>query len=112
MFSSFEYDVHVGEGIDIGSGQPAWMRRDAKALTQKRIDVVATVNDSLWIIELKGIAGVSAPGQALAYMHLYRATFKSHKKLRPVLIARLATADVITAANALNVLCFVTTTPP
>lgn len=111
-FTHYEYDVHVGQGIDLGPGYTDWMRRDAIALTQKRIDVVAHTDRDIWIIELKGIAGVSAPGQVLAYMHLYQETYRPTKPLSPVLICRLATRDVVSAANALGVLIFLTSPTP
>ena len=73
---SYEYDVHVGEGITPLAYEFEWERDLARTLTQKRIDVVAMRQGVLWIFEVKPGAAMSAYGELLAYQQLYRRTFK------------------------------------
>jgi hypothetical protein len=83
-FIDFEYDVHVGEGIEI---RPEWgdeIARMAKLLTQKRIDAVGYKPSEIWIFEVKPHAGLSALGQLIGYRDLYQ------KKYFPTVPIRLA----------------------
>lgn len=72
LFYRYDYDVRVGEGIEIQSGWEENIARMAKLLTQKRIDVVAYRAGEIWIIEVKPHAGVSAYGQLKVYEKLLR----------------------------------------
>lgn len=72
LFYRYEYDVRVGEGIEI---RPEWgdeIARMAKMLTMKRIDVVAYRHGEIWIIEVKPHVGVGAYGQLRVYEKLLR----------------------------------------
>ena len=71
----FEYDVHVGKGVDPGPSTPEPYRSLAVKLTQKRIDVVGKRDGKIWLFEVKPDAGLSALGQLLAYSELYRRDF-------------------------------------
>jgi hypothetical protein len=81
-WSDYRYDVHVGEGVDVGEGYEEWVRQFTKKLTQKRIDVVAKRQGILWIFEVKAEAGLSAYGQLLAYRELYRKTYQYDREIR------------------------------
>jgi hypothetical protein len=75
-WSGWEYDVHVGEGISVGSAYDVMTQGLARALTQKRIDAVGHRKGVVWIFEVKLQAALSAVGQLVGYQHLYRITFK------------------------------------
>jgi hypothetical protein len=83
-FDSFDYDVHVGEGV---VPSPEWsneVKAMALALSEKRIDVVGWVGDVSSIIEVKPSASLSAIGQVLCYRELYSTHFPA--RLRPLLM--------------------------
>lgn len=70
-FESFEYDVHVGEGIP---PDPSWdevYKKQIAATSRYRIDVVGRRGREVWIIEVKPEAGASSVGQLLTYKKLY-----------------------------------------
>ena len=69
------YDVRVGRGISIPSGQPDWMQRMADYTDKKRIDMVWKTGPTWWVIEAKPFAGVVALGQALFYAELFEAEY-------------------------------------
>ena len=70
-FDRFEYDVHVGQGVDISPAWPEEIVRVALALTRKRIDAVGYRGSEVWLFEVKPDAGLSALGQILAYKALW-----------------------------------------
>jgi len=80
-FTSFDYDVHLGEGIEPPPDVPPEIARAAKILTQKRVDVVGYKDDEIWIIEVKPYAGISALGQLVGYISMYREQFKPKERL-------------------------------
>lgn len=86
VFSSFVYDLHVGEGITIGPEYDVMTQGLAKSLTQKRIDVVAMQGTVVWIIEVKVQAGLSALGQLMGYKTLYEREHPELGSVRLVLV--------------------------
>jgi hypothetical protein len=74
-FDSFDYDVHVGEGVVLS---PEWsdeVKAMALTLSEKRIDVVGWSGDVPTIIEVKPSASLSAIGQVLCYRELFSSRF-------------------------------------
>lgn len=61
------YDLHLGEGAPIDGEWPAWMVAMVKALSTKRVDVVAETRFEIVIFEIKRRAGLSCLGQLLGY---------------------------------------------
>jgi hypothetical protein len=70
-FKSFEYDVHVGTGIEVNPEWEPAIKLMALSLSEKRIDVVGWVGNVPTIIEVKPSASLAAIGQVLAYRALY-----------------------------------------
>lgn len=83
-FSSFEYDVHVGEGLLVDTEWEPEIKRMAVALSEKRIDVVGWKGEIPVIIEVKPAASMSAIGQVLSYRELYIERFG--KSISPLLM--------------------------
>lgn len=69
------YDVHVGRGIELLSGQPEWMKRMADYTHKKRIDIVWKMGPVWWVIEAKPFAGCVALGQVLFYAELFESEY-------------------------------------
>jgi len=93
-FTSFEYDVHVGNGITAPEDWPEEYRRMTKILSQKRIDVVAHKETELWIIEIKKEAGLGALGQVLGYILLHQQDFVTTKKLVGTIVTNFLQPDM------------------
>jgi len=62
-----DYDVHLGKGAAVEGDWPEWMRRMVKALSTKRVDVVAETRFGITIFEVKRRAGLSCLGQLMGY---------------------------------------------
>lgn len=103
-FVEFSYDVLVGKGIEPDRTLDREIQQLSVKLTKKRIDVVGFKEGSIWIIEVKEIATVSAPGQVLGYHRLYLRDFKPTIPSFPLLIFSKASRDVMTVASDLGVL--------
>jgi hypothetical protein len=103
-FLRFAYDVAVG-GFKPESETPndplALMWRYSTAL---KIDALAERTDSLWVIEVKPHAGVSALGAALCYTTLLSLDPVAVKPLMPVVVTDYVSPDIQLCAESLEVL--------
>lgn len=106
LFIGFDYDIHVGEGVPPVEGLSPALQRMAKTLTQKRIDALGHQNDKLWIIEVKQRPGVSAVGQIITYLTLFRKQFQPDKELIPVIVGDIVEPDIRTVLAEHNILWF------
>jgi len=105
LFYEYQYDVRVGEGIDV---RPEWgdeIARMAKLLTQKRIDVVAYRPGEIWIIEVKPHVGTGAYGQIRVYEKLLRQKVGEETVIRLAFVCETIDPDVakILAAEGITV---------
>jgi hypothetical protein len=105
-FSKFDYNVRVGQGIT----PPAYLT-DAekslwKALTQKRIDVVAERFDETWIFEIAERPGLREVGQIIGYGHLAAAYLKLKPNLKYAVICARLGHDMAGIFKAEGVLVF------
>lgn len=83
-FDSFDYDVHVGEGVKPSDDWDETIKTMALALSEKRIDVLGWKNNVPTIIEVKPSASLSAIGQVLCYRELYSSRYPG--VVRPLLM--------------------------
>ena len=90
-YDTFEYNVHVGEGINIAprslEGDPALqskIQEQFRQATQKKIDVVGFQGDAMTIFEVEERPGTRALGQLLTYRELL------HKQRPPTSVTTLA----------------------
>lgn len=93
-YTSFDYDVKVGDGRDPGPRFSDKIRKMALGLSQRRVDVVGHRSDRRDIIEITPYAGIRAIGQLNVYPLLYRDTFTSPQRLQPVLICHDISPDI------------------
>lgn len=105
-FSSYDYNVRVGQGIQ----PPAYLTEQEKALwkslTQKRIDVVAHRWDSDWIVEIVERPGLASIGQLIGYFHLAQEYLELKSTVRLALICARLGYDMAKIFKAQNVLVF------
>lgn len=105
-FTEVEYDVHVGEGIDILPEWPDEIAYMAKTLTQRRIDVIGYKGNKISIVELKLDPGVSVLGQLLSYQTLYDREHPEAKSTELILIANKIDNDLTYVLKQHNILYF------
>ena len=80
------YDVHVGHGLPVASPAGSLEHKIAQGVTRKRIDVICTVKNELWIIEIKPHANMGALGQIITYNQLFRDEFETPYKIVPAIL--------------------------
>ena len=105
-YDSIDYDVAVGGKAagrvpDDAELLPMW-----QTLLKKRIDAVVHRPGSVWTVEVKPIANMSALGQALSYAFLYKAEGRTQLRVRPVVVADRVDADVAPIYQFYGVLLF------
>ncbi|MEM4413213.1 MAG: hypothetical protein QXD59_02945 [Candidatus Caldarchaeum sp.] len=93
-YAPYDYDVMVGEGIELPPETTDFERRIAQILTSKRIDAVSRLPGTVHIFEVKPRAGLAAIGQVLGYVALYREKFGRNRKVQPWIITDEFQPDV------------------
>jgi hypothetical protein len=83
------FDVGLGPGAPLDSPAPPNYARMWQRLTQLRADVVALVDQQLWIIELRYAANANAIGRLLSY----RLQYLTHPILGPDPLLYLVTNE-------------------
>jgi len=89
-----KFDVRVGEGFDPGPSFAEEIRRDSVMLTQRRIDVVCTWPEKIWLMEITHTASLRAIGQMEVYPFLFMQTFRAQQPIYVVLMYRHCDADL------------------
>lgn len=92
-YESCDYDFRVGQGMILDNQWPDDVKNMATAISQKRIDVLAWVGNSITIIEIKKRASLSAIGQLIGYKTLFINEFKNLKKPGTLLICQTIDRD-------------------
>ena len=72
-------DLHLGQGIPPGLGEPPYITTLKQAITRKRVDAIAESPDTIWIFEVKPRVGMSTLGQLLSYYELYIKEYPTDK---------------------------------
>lgn len=91
-----QFNVRLGEGAVIPAAVPAWLKRDIKALTRKRADVIVESGNEIWLFEIKPRAGFSALGQLLGYATLYVAEYDPVRPPHLAVVAERSQPDLAT----------------
>ena len=97
VFSSVQYDVHIGIEEDIDEAIEESIRGAWFDLTRWKIDVLAEDEAALYIIEIKPFANSKALGQALAYSLLYES---EHQPVKPIIPVVLTNSHIKTTRRA------------
>lgn len=106
FFVNVTYDLHVGEGAPEIPDLPDYLKPMSKHLSQKRIDAVGFKKSSIYIIEVKPVMDITAPGQAIAYARLFAKKFATSLPIIPTLVFERAQHDMIPLAIELGVITF------
>ncbi|MGH7273624.1 MAG: hypothetical protein ACREIQ_04110, partial [Nitrospiria bacterium] len=70
-FTSVEYDVRVGQGIEPPAGLTPALNKMAEALTRQRIDAIGESEGGKTLVEITPSAGTDSLGQLLVYKELW-----------------------------------------
>ncbi len=102
-FDSFEYDIHVGQGMDTEHITDPAFKAAATILSQKRIDAVGHHAGSTWIFEVKPNAALSAVGQLISYPMLYNRMFGSADRITTAVVTDFTGPDEAYLFSALGI---------
>ena len=100
---SVSYDLTLGDGARLYPGDDENHASHWARLVRKRVDAVVTYDDSVWVVEVKPIAGMSALGQVLSYSHLFEAEYGSELLVIPVIVAHFLDWDLVPLFEDLGV---------
>jgi len=93
-FDDVQFNVRVGNSIELGPGYDEATQRQAALLSQKRIDIVGFSGNSVTIVEVKLRISLSALGQLLGYALLWQAENPTVEQINLVAIGHDALIDV------------------
>jgi hypothetical protein len=105
-FESYDYNVRVGQGIAPLASLSDEEKALWKALTQKRVDVVAHRANQTWILEIQERADLRTLGQLVGYRHLVPAYLPTREVLMMGMICARLGHDMALALRANGVLVF------
>jgi len=71
-YDKIEFNVRLGDGVEVGDGYTPEIQRMARLLTQKRADIVAWVGDQVDLVEVKVRIAFPVIGQLIGYRGLWR----------------------------------------
>jgi hypothetical protein len=103
QFQSLYYDSLLGGPLLTPTEEQDRMGRMWRALTSKRADAIAELQDEVWLIEVAEHPEMRAVGQLITYEALWLEDPKINKPLRKVLVADSIDPDVATGLRAVNV---------
>ncbi|MBA7552356.1 hypothetical protein ES705_44917 [subsurface metagenome] len=102
-FRGFDYDVHVGQGLEPDKDHSFELQQMWVSLTQKRIDVVGYRPGEVWLIEVKDRPTTAAIGQALSYKILYERDYGLLSLVVPCLVAGSIEPDIETVLRSFDI---------
>jgi len=102
----YTFDFRLGAGMTLDPAWPTWIQRMATALTQRRVDVLAILPDSVWILEIKVRAGTAAVGQLVTYKTLYELQYGSTPPVSLGIIADRNSYDMLPAYSLYDIRLF------
>jgi hypothetical protein len=93
-YESIDFNVRLGEGVQLAGEWDDSTRRAATMLSQKRADIVALRAGVVTIVEVKVRIGLPALGQLIGYRELWRREHPDAGFIRLLAIGRGAVEDV------------------
>jgi len=107
FFHTVDYDWRVGVGVIVPSGTEENIRRMAKMLSQKRIDVVGWNEEQPTIVEVKQRLGIQTLGQVLGYQLLFYREFPKIQKPKVMVVCEMGEKDDFDILKAYKVPVYV-----
>ena len=107
LYYHYEYDVRVGQGVTLPGTSPEWLRKSARDLSRKRIDVVGHGIKTIAVIEVRVNAKANVLGDLIAYKFLYVNAASPQKPVIPILVTDSVDADLLIALRELNMIFYI-----
>jgi len=107
LYKTYDYDVRVGKATTLPGGVPEWLRRSARDLSRKRIDVVGHGVKSIALFEVRVNAKAGVLGDLISYRFLYIKTYNPTKNVIPILVTNSVDADLLIALRELNLIFYI-----
>lgn len=107
LYKTYDYNVRVGKGVTLPDTEPEWLRKSARDLSRKRIDVVGYGIRTIAVIEVRVAAKANVLGDLISYKYLYKITFNPNKPIIPILVTDSVDADLLISLRELNILFFI-----
>jgi hypothetical protein len=93
-YDGFAFNVRLGQGPDIQPGiDPATAQQFAK-IGRKRVDIAASVQHKVDLVEVKPTMSFSGVGQLLGYLHLWQQTYPEIPVRRLIAVASYVDDEV------------------
>ncbi len=93
-YDSLDFNVRLGEGVDVGEAYDEPTRRAARLLTQKRADIVAAIGQAVDLIEVKVRIAFPVIGQLIGYRGLWLREHPETTRVRLIAIGRSVVPDL------------------
>ena len=103
FFDRVTYDVGVGETAPTAENETDNYVRMVKRLSEKRIDVVATKQDMLYLVEIKHWASSVQLGQLLIYKSLFQQRFPDAPVPNLLILCQMPAIDLFSEAGKQNI---------
>lgn len=99
-YDAIDFNVRVGDGVQLGEGFSPETIAQANLMTQKRIDMVTWVYGQPGLWEVKIRASLGAVGQLIGYRELFAGTFPGAPQPTLTIIARRVDPDTRSVCSA------------
>jgi hypothetical protein len=93
-YDTVNFNVRLGEGVQLPPGQPEYVQKFARAATAKRADMILTAGNVATIVEVKIRIGASALGQLLTYQTLLTAAHPDFAAVHMIAAGATIESDV------------------
>lgn len=110
-WTRIDYDVKVGQGVDLPPDMDPAFVDSCKLLSRKRIDAVLVYPDFDVLIEVKKCADWRAIGQLIGYPILYQRDIAPNKQIQIALVTESFTLDTEYILNYIGFDYFVVPLP-
>ena len=107
LFNNLWYDVCVGGPFYTKKELEDPLKKMWYQNLAKRIDALAEVDKSIWIIEVSSDPGLRSIGQLSSYQILWNLDPKIQKPEKLVLVAGTLETDLLTVAGTLSIQCYI-----
>jgi hypothetical protein len=103
MIDRVWYDVKVGVPIAIPAGSPPGLKAIAEGCGCLRIDAIALVAGSYWIVEVKPYGNHAALGQVILYLDLFGKRYGRSNPLIPTIVCSTADPNIRSTCESLKI---------
>lgn len=107
VFEKLYYNVLLGGPFLTGEEEKDKLRVMWRRNVSKRADVVAELENEVWIIEVDMHPGMRALGQLMTYRHLWAEDTPIRKPEKLILLASVIDQDLISAAGRYRIQVYI-----